>query len=53
MKSYRCYYLMKGQEPSPLASFVQIKAADAVSAAQQAMRVTGCTAVTEVVRIQD
>jgi hypothetical protein len=52
MKSYRCYYLMKGQEPSPLALFVQIQAADAVSAAQQAMHVTGCAAVTDVVRVQ-
>ncbi|MGF6976377.1 hypothetical protein QFZ94_004827 [Paraburkholderia sp. JPY465] len=52
MKSYRCYYLMKGQEPGPLAPFVQIKADDAVSAAQQAMLVTGCVAVTDVVRVQ-
>jgi hypothetical protein len=52
MKSYRCYYLMKGDEPSPLSPFIQIQAADAVSAAQQAMNVTGCVAVTEVVRVQ-
>lgn len=52
MKSYRCYYLMKGQEASPLAPFIQIQAADAISAAQQAMNITGCVAVTEVVRVQ-
>ncbi|MET3232080.1 UNVERIFIED_ORG: hypothetical protein ABIC54_004283 [Burkholderia sp. 1263] len=52
MQSYRCYYLMKGQEPSPLSPFIQIQAADAVSAAQQAMHVTGCVSVTEVIRVQ-
>ncbi|MCX4139382.1 hypothetical protein M0D68_14400 [Paraburkholderia sp. SEWSISQ10-3 4] len=52
MKSYRCYYLMKGQEPSPLSQFIVIQAADAVSAAQQAMNVTGCVGVTEVIRVQ-
>lgn len=52
MKNYRCYYLMNGQEPSPLSQYIQIQADDAVSAAQQAMNVTGCVAVTEVVRVQ-
>ncbi|CAB3804845.1 hypothetical protein [Paraburkholderia caffeinilytica] len=52
MKSYRCYYLMKGEEPSALRSYIQVQAADAVSAAQQAMHVTGCVAVTDVVRVQ-
>ncbi|MDR6493567.1 hypothetical protein J2797_003465 [Paraburkholderia terricola] len=51
MNSYRCYYLMKGEEPSPLSSFIQIQAPDAVSAARQAMHVTGCVAVTDVVRV--
>ncbi|MFM0427594.1 hypothetical protein PQQ75_01155 [Paraburkholderia aspalathi] len=52
MKSYRCYYRMKGEEPSPLSPFIQIQAADVVSAAQQAMNVTGCAAVTDVVCMQ-
>ncbi|MBB3259979.1 hypothetical protein F4827_005051 [Paraburkholderia bannensis] len=52
MRSYRCFYLMKGDEPSPLTPFVQVKADDAVSAAQLAMRVTGCARVTEVERIE-
>jgi hypothetical protein len=51
MKNYRCYYLMKGDEPNPLARFVQVKAADAVSAAQLAMHITGCSTVTDVVRV--
>jgi hypothetical protein len=52
MKSYRCYYLMKDQEPGPLSPFIQLQADDAVSAAQQAMSVTGCVAVIDVVRVQ-
>lgn len=53
MRSYRCFYLMKGDEPSPLTPFVQIQADDAVSAAQLAMRVTGCAHVTDVVRVAE
>lgn len=51
MKSYRCYYLMRGDEPNPLAPFVQLQATDAICAAQAAMRVTGCARVTDVVRM--
>ncbi|EIF32546.1 hypothetical protein BCh11DRAFT_00274 [Burkholderia sp. Ch1-1] len=51
MKSYRCYYLMKGDEPSPLTPFVQLQAPDAIDAAHAAMRVTGCARVTDVVRV--
>ncbi|UEW68552.1 hypothetical protein [Burkholderia phage BgVeeders33] len=53
MRSYRCYYLMKGDEPSPLMPFIQLKAIDAAAAAQLAMQVTGCARVTDVQRIQD
>lgn len=52
MSSYRCYYLMKGDEPSVLTPYIQLQAADAVSAAQLAMRVTGCARVTDVERIE-
>ncbi len=51
MKSYRCYYLLKGDEPSPLTPFVQIRAVSAIHAAQAAMQLTGCTRVTDVVRV--
>ncbi len=52
MKSYRCYYLMKGDEPSPLTPFVQLQAADAASAARLALHITGCARVTDVLRIE-
>jgi hypothetical protein len=51
MRSYRCFYLMKGDEPSP--PFIQIHATDAVSAAQAAMQATRCGHVTDVIRIED
>lgn len=53
MRTYRCYYLMKGDEPSPLAPFVQLFAANAASAAQLARHITGCACVTDVQRVQD
>ncbi|HDR9100703.1 hypothetical protein [Burkholderia vietnamiensis] len=52
MRSYRCYYLMKGDEPSPLTPFVQLQAVDAASAAQLAMHITGCARVTDVQRLE-
>lgn len=53
MRSYHCFYLMKSDEPTPARRFVQVAAADAVSAAQLAMQVTGCAHVTDVVRIAE
>ncbi|MCA8251575.1 P27 family phage terminase small subunit [Burkholderia multivorans] len=38
---------------SPLIPFIQLRAIDAVSAAQLAMQVTGCARVTDVHRVQD
>lgn len=52
MKSYRCYYLMKGDHPALPTPFIQLQATDAVSAAQCAMYVTGCAAVPDVVRVK-
>jgi len=53
MNSYRCYYLMRGDEPSPLIPFIQIQATDAIAAAQSALRVTGCARVTDVERVRE
>ncbi|WP_160313567.1 hypothetical protein [Burkholderia contaminans] len=53
MRSYRCYYLMKGDEPSPLMPFIQLQAVDATSAALLAMRATGCACITDVQRVLD
>lgn len=52
MKTYHCYYLVTRDESSARASFVAIEAADAVSAAQAAMRVTGAACVTDVIRVE-
>ncbi|SHL20002.1 hypothetical protein [Paraburkholderia terricola] len=52
MSSYRCYYLMKGDEPSPLTPFIQLKAIHAIYAAHLAMRLTGCARVIDVIRVQ-
>jgi hypothetical protein len=52
MRSYRCYYLMKGDEPSPLMPFIQLKADDAMPP-----RGSQCgppaAHVTDVQRVQD
>lgn len=53
MKSYRCFYLMKGSASDAQASFVQFKSTDAKRAAQIARMVTGCETVTDVVRLED
>ncbi|WP_158602081.1 hypothetical protein [Pararobbsia silviterrae] len=51
MKSYRCFYLMRGHAPRAPATFIQLKALDAVAAAQCAMHVTGCAFVVDVIRV--
>ncbi|TCK43450.1 hypothetical protein B0G84_1786 [Paraburkholderia sp. BL8N3] len=53
MKSYCCFYVMKGDEPSPLTRSIHLQAPDADRAAQLAVGITGCLTVTDVVRQGD